>query len=118
MTLLNDIMSQQSKNEIFAVATVCLQRDGRYLGVYFLWGGGFRKKKEQTSRYSAIRDSHGTGEGSLNIKEGPALVPGRWAFNHYFYHGLSLLLISAFFSLITKADVQCMFDRPYAGYFS
>lgn len=46
MTLLNDIMSQQSKNEIFAVATVCLQRDGRYLGVYFLSGGGFRKKKK------------------------------------------------------------------------
>jgi len=76
------------------------------------------KKKEQTSRYSASRDSRGTGEGSLSIKEGPALVPGRWAFNLYFYHGLSLLLISAFFSLITKADVQCMFDRPYAGYFS
>ena len=69
------------------------------------------KKKEQTSRYSASRDSRGTGEGSLSIKEGPALVPGRWAFNLYFYHGLSLLLISAFFSLITKADDdQCMIN--------
>ena len=43
----NDVMSQQSKNEIFAVATVCLQRDGRYLGVYFLWGGGFKLKKKK-----------------------------------------------------------------------
>ena len=47
MTLLNDVMFQQSKNEIFAVATVCLQRDGRYLGVYFLWGGGFKLKKKK-----------------------------------------------------------------------
>ena len=46
----NDVMSQQSKNEIFAVATVCLQRDGRYLGVYFLWGGGFKLKKKRTDQ--------------------------------------------------------------------
>ena len=70
------------------------------------------KNKQQTSRYSASQDGRGTREGSLSIKEGPALVPGRRAFNLYFYHGLSLLLISVFFSLITKADVQCMFDRP------
>ena len=81
-------------------------------GCVFSMGRRFQieKKKEQTSRLKS-QDSHGTREDSLSIKEGPALVPGRWAFNLYFYHGLSLFLISVSFSLITKADVQCKFDR-------
>lgn len=71
MTLLNDVMSQQSKNEIFAVATVCLQRDGRYLGVYFLWGGGFKlKKKEQTSRYLGVRTAMAPEKAALGSKKG------------------------------------------------
>lgn len=36
----------------------------------------------------------------------------RGTFNLYFLHGHSLLVVSVPFSLILKADVQCVFERP------
>ena len=45
-------------------------------------------------------------------------VAGREAFNLYFQHEYSLLLVTAPLFKIVKADVQCMFDRPQRGCFS
>ena len=56
--------------------------------------------------------------GSLIIKRGPTCVPGREAFNFYFQLQHSLLQVSLPFSLMIRADVQCMFDGPQIGYFS
>ena len=55
------------------------------------------------------------GKRILSVKEDTHWVPGREAFNHYFYPGPSLLLISMHFSLIIKADVQCI-DRPQTSH--
>ena len=41
-------------------------------------------------------------------------VPGRRHLIFYFYHGQSLFLDSVPLSLLIKADVQVMFDRPQA----
>ena len=45
-------------------------------------------------------------------------VSGREAFNLYFQHGHSLLLVTVPLFKTVKADVQCMFDRPQRGCFS
>ena len=56
------------------------------------------------------------GRDSYHQKSTDIGVPGRGAF--HFQHGYSLLLVSVPFSLIIKADIQCMFVRPQTGYFS
>ena len=45
-------------------------------------------------------------------------APGREAFNLYFQYGHSLFLVNVPISLMIRADVQCMLDRPQIGCFS
>ena len=56
--------------------------------------------------------------GSLIIKGVSTCVPGREAFNFHFQLEHSLLQVNVPFSLMIRADVQCMFDGPQTGYFS
>ena len=77
------------------------------------------QKKEESSKYTASQCGLGTWEGSLITEGGPALVSQKerhliFIFNMDILHSL----VNVSFSLIIKADVQCMFDRPQTGYFS
>ena len=77
------------------------------------------KKKEQSSKYTASQCGLGTWEGSLIIEGGPTLVSQEER-HLIFIFNMDILysLVNVSFSLIIKADVQCMFDRPQTGYFS
>ena len=76
------------------------------------------QKKEQSSKCTASQCGLGTWEGSL-IEGGPALVSEEER-HLIFIFNMDILycLVNVSFSLIIKADVQCMFDRPQTGYFS
>ena len=53
------------------------------------------------------------GNGVLSLKEYSALVSQEGRYLIFIFNmDILLLLVSVPFSLIIKADVQCMFDRP------
>lgn len=63
-------------------------------------------------------DPHGifTWEGSLPIKGGPALVSQEEGHLNFIFN-LDILLVSVPFCLITKVEVQWMFNMTQTDYF-
>ena len=60
----------------------------------------------------------GTWEGSLITEGGPALVsPEERHLIFIFNMDTFLLLVNVHFSLVVKAKLQYMFDRPQTGYY-
>ena len=75
-----------------------------------------KTNKKNTSAHTQLNMASAPGKGVLSSKEYQLWHPtkGR-CFYLYLKNGQSLLLVSVFFSLITNADMQCIFGKPQTG---
>ena len=71
-----------------------------------------KKTKKQINTYTGSSDGLGTWKGSLVIERVSALISQEWRrlmMHLIFIFNMDILLVSAPFSFIIKADVQCIF---------